>query len=110
MPAETHSVNDLAVDMCVIGAGAAGLTTAAIAAQLGARTVLIERAQMGGECLNTGCVPSKVLHGAILMMVGEQPGEAEAQLGRHPHDPTAWSAIFRKIGSNSRASASSFAA
>jgi pyruvate/2-oxoglutarate dehydrogenase complex dihydrolipoamide dehydrogenase (E3) component len=47
--------------MCVIGAGAAGLTTAAIAAQLGARTVLIERAAMGGECLNTGCVPSKAL-------------------------------------------------
>src|SRR4051812_4497169 len=49
------------VDICVIGAGAAGLTTAAIAAQLGARTVLIERAEMGGECLNTGCVPSKAL-------------------------------------------------
>jgi pyruvate/2-oxoglutarate dehydrogenase complex dihydrolipoamide dehydrogenase (E3) component len=54
-------MSDLAVDMCVIGAGAAGLTTAAIAAQLGARTVLIERAEMGGECLNTGCVPSKAL-------------------------------------------------
>jgi pyruvate/2-oxoglutarate dehydrogenase complex dihydrolipoamide dehydrogenase (E3) component len=49
------------VDLCVIGAGAAGLTTAAIAAQLGARTVLIERDRMGGECLNTGCVPSKAL-------------------------------------------------
>ena len=48
-------------DLCVIGAGAAGLTTAATAAQLGARTVLIERAEMGGECLNTGCVPSKAL-------------------------------------------------
>jgi len=57
-------VSDLAVDMCVIGAGAAGLTTAAIAAQLGARTVLIERAEMGGECLNTGCVPSKALPAA----------------------------------------------
>src|SRR6187200_1565243 len=48
-------------DICVIGAGAAGLTTTAIAVQLGARTVLIERAEMGGECLNTGCVPSKAL-------------------------------------------------
>jgi pyruvate/2-oxoglutarate dehydrogenase complex dihydrolipoamide dehydrogenase (E3) component len=54
-------VSDEIVDMCVIGAGAAGLTTAAIAAQLGARTVLIERGEMGGECLNTGCVPSKAL-------------------------------------------------
>ncbi|HEX5452546.1 MAG TPA: FAD-dependent oxidoreductase [Stellaceae bacterium] len=49
------------VDLCVIGAGAAGLTTAAVAAHLGARTVLIERGRMGGECLNTGCVPSKAL-------------------------------------------------
>jgi pyruvate/2-oxoglutarate dehydrogenase complex dihydrolipoamide dehydrogenase (E3) component len=61
MPTEIHSVNDLAVDFCVIGAGAAGLTTTAIAAQLEARTVLIERVEMGGECLNTGCVPSKAL-------------------------------------------------
>ncbi|MGE3781256.1 MAG: NAD(P)/FAD-dependent oxidoreductase [Alphaproteobacteria bacterium] len=45
----------------MIGAGAAGLTTAALAGQLGARTVLIERGEMGGECLNTGCVPSKAL-------------------------------------------------
>jgi pyruvate/2-oxoglutarate dehydrogenase complex dihydrolipoamide dehydrogenase (E3) component len=45
----------------VIGAGAAGLTVAAVAAQLGLRTVLIERGEMGGECLNTGCVPSKAL-------------------------------------------------
>src|SRR3954447_2210574 len=54
-------VSNEIVDICVIGAGAAGLTTAAIAAQLGARTVLIERGEMGGECLNTGCVPSKAL-------------------------------------------------
>jgi pyruvate/2-oxoglutarate dehydrogenase complex dihydrolipoamide dehydrogenase (E3) component len=54
-------MSDLLADLCVIGAGAAGLTTAAIAAQLGARTVLIERGPMGGECLNTGCVPSKAL-------------------------------------------------
>lgn len=50
-----------AVDLCVIGAGAAGLSVAAVAAQLGAGTLLIERGEMGGECLNTGCVPSKAL-------------------------------------------------
>jgi pyruvate/2-oxoglutarate dehydrogenase complex dihydrolipoamide dehydrogenase (E3) component len=49
------------VDLCVIGAGSAGLSVAAGAAQLGARVVLIERDKMGGECLNTGCVPSKSL-------------------------------------------------
>ncbi|MEO1225856.1 MAG: FAD-dependent oxidoreductase [Pseudomonadota bacterium] len=48
-------------DLCVIGAGSAGLTVAAGASQMGARTVLIERDLMGGDCLNTGCVPSKSL-------------------------------------------------
>jgi pyruvate/2-oxoglutarate dehydrogenase complex dihydrolipoamide dehydrogenase (E3) component len=51
----------LAADICVIGAGSAGLSVAAGAAQLGARTVLIEADKMGGDCLNTGCVPSKSL-------------------------------------------------
>jgi pyruvate/2-oxoglutarate dehydrogenase complex dihydrolipoamide dehydrogenase (E3) component len=48
-------------DLIVIGAGAAGLSVAAGAAQLGASVALIERARMGGDCLNTGCVPSKAL-------------------------------------------------
>lgn len=51
----------LDVDLCVIGAGSGGLSVAAGAAQLGASTVLIERHKMGGDCLNTGCVPSKAL-------------------------------------------------
>ena len=45
----------------VLGAGTAGLITAAVAAGLGARVALIERHQMGGDCLNVGCVPSKAL-------------------------------------------------
>jgi pyruvate/2-oxoglutarate dehydrogenase complex dihydrolipoamide dehydrogenase (E3) component len=48
-------------DICVIGAGSGGLVVAGGAAQAGARTILIEAAKMGGECLNTGCVPSKAL-------------------------------------------------
>ncbi|MEO8558228.1 MAG: FAD-dependent oxidoreductase [Rhodospirillales bacterium] len=48
-------------DLCIIGAGSAGLTVAAGAAQMGARVVLMERAKMGGDCLNYGCVPSKAL-------------------------------------------------
>jgi len=51
----------LQCDLCVIGAGAAGLSVAVGAAQLGARTVLFERGSMGGDCLNYGCVPSKAL-------------------------------------------------
>src|SRR5262245_35763976 len=48
-------------DVCIIGAGSAGLVAAAGAAQLGLNVVLIERAKMGGDCLNYGCVPSKAL-------------------------------------------------
>src|SRR6266851_194523 len=51
----------LECDICVIGAGSAGLLVAAGAAQLGVATVLIERGKMGGDCLNYGCVPSKAL-------------------------------------------------
>jgi pyruvate/2-oxoglutarate dehydrogenase complex dihydrolipoamide dehydrogenase (E3) component len=48
-------------DLAVIGAGAAGLSVTAVAAQLGLRVALIERDRMGGDCLNHGCVPSKAL-------------------------------------------------
>jgi pyruvate/2-oxoglutarate dehydrogenase complex dihydrolipoamide dehydrogenase (E3) component len=48
-------------DLVVIGAGTAGLVCAAGAAGLGARVALIEQARLGGDCLNTGCVPSKAL-------------------------------------------------
>jgi pyruvate/2-oxoglutarate dehydrogenase complex dihydrolipoamide dehydrogenase (E3) component len=48
-------------DLVVIGAGSAGLSVAAGAAQLGVRTALVERDRMGGDCLNAGCVPSKAL-------------------------------------------------
>lgn len=48
-------------DICVIGAGTGGLVVAAGAAQMGASTVLIEKGEMGGDCLNYGCVPSKAM-------------------------------------------------
>lgn len=51
----------LAPDICVIGGGPGGLSVAATAAAFGVPTVLIERRKMGGDCLNTGCVPSKAL-------------------------------------------------
>jgi pyruvate/2-oxoglutarate dehydrogenase complex dihydrolipoamide dehydrogenase (E3) component len=71
-------------DICVIGAGSAGLSVAAGAAQLGARTVLFEKSEMGGDCLNTGCVPSKALlaaaHHAHVMRTG-------GPFGIQPCDP-----------------------
>ncbi len=48
-------------NMVVIGAGSAGLVTSLIAAATKAKVSLIERHKMGGDCLNTGCVPSKAL-------------------------------------------------
>lgn len=68
----------IGADICIIGAGSAGLSIAAGAAQMGARTVLIEDARMGGDCLNTGCVPSKSLlaaaHAAAAVRRGSQFG------------------------------------
>ena len=51
----------LRADLCIIGAGSGGLSVAAGAVQMGASVVLIEKGEMGGDCLNTGCVPSKAL-------------------------------------------------
>ncbi|MEJ2467277.1 MAG: FAD-dependent oxidoreductase [Candidatus Thiodiazotropha sp.] len=48
-------------NLVVIGAGSAGLVTAYIAAALKAKVTLVEKHRMGGDCLNTGCVPSKAL-------------------------------------------------
>ena len=48
-------------DICIIGGGSSGLSLAAGAAQMGAKILLFEAAAMGGDCLNSGCVPSKAL-------------------------------------------------
>ena len=48
-------------DVIVIGGGTAGLVTASGCARLGRRVALIEREKLGGDCLWTGCVPTKAL-------------------------------------------------
>ena len=58
-PEWTNPDPDGKYNLVVIGAGTAGLVTAAVAAALGAKVALIERHLMGGDCLNVGCVPSK---------------------------------------------------
>lgn len=60
-------------NLVVIGGGTAGLVTAQIAAGLGAHVALVERAALGGDCLNVGCVPSKsLLHAAKLAHTVQQ--------------------------------------
>lgn len=54
-------MQELTPDICIIGAGSGGLSVAAAAAAFGVSVVLIEKHNMGGDCLNVGCVPSKAL-------------------------------------------------
>ena len=61
-------------DICVIGAGAGGLTVAAAASAFGVPVVLIEKGRMGGACLNNGCVPSKALIAAAERVHGLRHG------------------------------------
>lgn len=58
---ENKTKKRLKADLVVIGAGAGGLSAAAGAAMLGLKVVLFEKGEMGGDCLNYGCVPSKAL-------------------------------------------------
>jgi pyruvate/2-oxoglutarate dehydrogenase complex dihydrolipoamide dehydrogenase (E3) component len=76
----------LEADLCVIGAGSAGLSVAAGAAQMGARVVLIERGRMGGDCLNIGCVPSKALIAAAHAAHAVRSG---GRFGVNGHEPRA---------------------
>jgi len=64
----------LSPDVCIVGAGAAGLVVAAAAAQLGLDVVLVERGTMGGDCLNHGCVPSKALIAAAHYAQAQRDG------------------------------------
>ena len=99
-------MESISTDICVIGGGSGGLSVAAGAAQMGARVVLFEGGRMGGDCLNSGCVPSKALlaaakaahhaHGNQAMgITGAAPAVDFAAVKRHvakviatiaPHD------------------------
>jgi pyruvate/2-oxoglutarate dehydrogenase complex dihydrolipoamide dehydrogenase (E3) component len=87
----------LTPDICVIGAGSGGLSVAAGAAAFGVPVVLVEKGKMGGDCLNTGCVPSKALLAAAKRAhaiaqarpfgLAAPPAEIDfAQVHRHVHD------------------------
>jgi pyruvate/2-oxoglutarate dehydrogenase complex dihydrolipoamide dehydrogenase (E3) component len=87
----------LTPDICVIGAGSGGLSVAAAAAAFGVPVVLIEKGKMGGECLNTGCVPSKSLIAAgkraraiadagVFGVSAQAPDIDFGKVHRHVHD------------------------
>ncbi len=71
-------------NLVVLGAGSGGLTVAAGAAALGARVALLERARMGGDCLNHGCVPSKALLRVAKVAHGVRTAGAYAVTGAGP--------------------------
>lgn len=71
-------------DIAILGAGSAGLTVAATAAQFGQKVVLFEKHEMGGDCLNTGCVPSKALLAAAK---AAQAHRTSAAMGVAAHEP-----------------------
>ena len=89
------SVATRAADLVVIGAGAGGLSVAAGAAQLGLQVVLFERGEMGGDCLNTGCVPSKALLAAARAAQGMRDA---GKYGLAPEAPKVdWAAVRRHV-------------
>jgi pyruvate/2-oxoglutarate dehydrogenase complex dihydrolipoamide dehydrogenase (E3) component len=71
-------------DLTILGGGSGGLTAARIAASLGARVLLIDQERLGGDCLYTGCVPSKSL--VHVAQVAQQARTA-TRLGLTSHDP-----------------------
>lgn len=74
-------------NLVVIGAGSAGLVTSYIAATVKARVALIEKHRMGGDCLNTGCVPSKALiRSAKMLSYASRAGEFGFRSGRFDFD------------------------
>ncbi|MBQ1202428.1 MAG: FAD-dependent oxidoreductase, partial [Loktanella sp.] len=90
-------MNRIKTDICIIGAGSAGLSVAAGAVQMGAKVVLLEGHKMGGDCLNYGCVPSKALiasakqayalgHGAAFGIAPVQPDVDYAAAKDHVAD------------------------
>jgi pyruvate/2-oxoglutarate dehydrogenase complex dihydrolipoamide dehydrogenase (E3) component len=72
-------------NVVVIGAGTAGLVTAAGTAGLGGRVALVERGLMGGDCLNTGCVPSKALLSSARLVEQIRQAEKWGLLPQEPH-------------------------
>ena len=82
-------------DIVVIGAGPAGTAAALRAAELGAKVAVIEGDRTGGTCVNTGCVPTRVLAKAARMMREIRTAEAYGiEVEQHPLD---WSTTVARV-------------
>ncbi|MET4147534.1 NAD(P)/FAD-dependent oxidoreductase [Arthrobacter sp. UYCo732] len=86
------AVWDRIIDLLVVGGGTAGIVGAKTAAGFGARTVLVEQARTGGDCLWTGCVPSKTL-----LSAAEHAATARALTGQAPAFADVRKRIFAAI-------------
>ncbi|MGN6329772.1 MAG: FAD-dependent oxidoreductase [Rhodanobacter sp.] len=85
-------------NLVVIGAGAAGLVSAYIAAAVKSRVTLVEKGAMGGDCLNEGCVPSKALiHSARLAARARDAAAAGVQVGEVSVDFAAVMARVQRV-------------
>ncbi|WP_193853051.1 FAD-dependent oxidoreductase [Orrella marina] len=84
-------------NLIVIGAGAGGLVSAYIAATVKAKVTLVESHQMGGDCLNTGCVPSKSLIRAA--KIAKEIRHAESFGIHHASGTTDFKAVMERIRS-----------
>jgi glutathione reductase (NADPH) len=66
---------DFDYDFLVIGGGSGGVRASRVAAGLGARVAVVEAAQLGGTCVNVGCIPKKLLsHAAHFSQLAEEAG------------------------------------
>jgi pyruvate/2-oxoglutarate dehydrogenase complex dihydrolipoamide dehydrogenase (E3) component len=84
-------------NLVVIGAGTAGLISAAVAAGLGAKVALVERHTMGGDCLNVGCVPSKGMIRASRMVAEARRAAAELGLPLTEGAEPDFAAVMRRM-------------
>ena len=97
-PAWTNPAPAKRYDVVVIGGGTGGLVSALGGAGLGARVALVERALLGGDCLNYGCVPSKgMIRSARAAQAAREAGELGVRTGPVEIDFAAAMARMRRM-------------
>ncbi|MDQ2733180.1 MAG: FAD-dependent oxidoreductase, partial [Armatimonadota bacterium] len=88
--------NSFDYDLIILGGGSAGIVSGVMAGSLGLRVLLIEKRKMGGECLNTGCVPSKALiHAAKVARLMGRAGDIGLRAA--PLDRSDASGVLRHV-------------